>query len=100
MRYAINRNIVMIRFGPSVRSRRRLGNAAVNAMVEGLMVYGPHIVGLTLFAFLVCLLAAFAHFVLGVQAGVTAAVTVVSSAAGLIAYVRRQSAENKAKARE
>ena len=51
-----------------INARYRLGKAAVDAVVRGLSVYGPHVVGLSLFAVPTCALCAFAHFVLGISA--------------------------------
>jgi hypothetical protein len=77
----------MIRLIPTVRSRERVGGAAIDAVVDGLALYGPHVVGFTLFAILICALATFLHLVLGVSmtaAVLGSAVSLASRAAVLV----------------
>ncbi len=80
----------MARLGPSARSRRRLGNAATGAVVEGLTIYGPHIVGAFLFALLLCAVSAFAHLVLGIRTPLAAAGGAISLTAGVAAETMRR----------
>jgi hypothetical protein len=78
----------MIRLIPTVRSRQRVGDAAIDAVVDGLALYGPHVVGFALFAILICALATFLHVVLGLSMTAAAvlgsAISLASRAAVLV----------------
>jgi len=51
---------------PRKRSRRAIGKATTDAVIDGLRLYGPHAVGFFFFAFIAVASAAVIHLMLGV----------------------------------
>lgn len=51
---------------PGKMSRREIGKATTEAVVEGLRLYGPHALGFFFFSFVAVVAVAALHFALGV----------------------------------
>jgi hypothetical protein len=63
---------------PRAKTRKALSKASTDAAVEGIQIYGPHAVGLVLFAIPVMLVGLVAHNALGVPSGLSISGTVLA----------------------
>ncbi len=85
---------------PRTQTRKALGKASTQAAVEGLLLYGPHAVGLMIFAIPVLVIWIVSHGVFGVPSLVSApgagiAVGLKAGAPALMAGIDQRKRKDK-----